>query len=371
MPKLTQLALAAIAHRVLPADGSAADSPELAYLAQQARDLPTTPAEFTKLVCRSLEKPHADDAPLAQLSAYWRLSLAETLALALCAIIERDTLAGRALAYAQAPIGGSRPTLGLLAETYGHLDGHQRLNPVQLSHGPAFVGGAFTLNNDGAPLPERSVSLNIPVCLALSDEETNWPGGTIGDTENIPLPETVLTLCRQHATALSAPQAPLLILRAAAIEETRATATEICRALKKRPYFAENAALPGLSAWLHLRNLVPVFLLDPGPGEHKPAPQIPLYHGPIIIATGTEGTIDSPHREITHWTLPLPTRTEREHLWRQALPQTPETATELATTHRLSAARIAQLGKLAHHHARLHGKLSPDTQTIRTVSRSG
>ena len=371
MPKLTQLALAAIAHRVLPAEGATPDSgPEVAYLAQHARDISSAPAEFTKLVRRALEKPHADDAPLAQLSTYWHLSLAETLALALVSVVERDTLAGRALAYAQAPIGGSRPTLGLLAETYGHLDGHQRLNPVQLAHGPAFAGGALTLNNDGAPLPERSVSLNIPLCLALSGEETTWPGGVIGETHSLPLADTVREQCRRHATALATDQAPILVLRSAAFEETRATAAEICHALKKRPFFADNAPLPGLSAWLHLRNLVPVFLLDPGPGEHKPAPQIPLYDGPIIVATGTEGTIDAHSREITHWILPLPSRTERETLWRQAIPHG-TAAIELAQTHRLSAARIAQLGKLAHHHAHLHGQTTPNTDTIRTVSRSG
>jgi hypothetical protein len=368
-PTLTQLALAAVAHRIgIPAEP---DSPEAAYLAEKARDLPSTPDGLANLARQIVRKPSSDDVSLIRLASTWKLSLAETLSLALVSVIERDLLAGRAIAYAQAPVGGSRPTLGLLAESFGQLDDTRRLNPVQLASSPAFSSGALTLHNDGAPLPERPVSISLPLCLALSGEETNWPGGVIDHPgAQLPLPESVLAQCRQQAAALVRETAPVLVLRSAALDETRAAASTIAAALNKRAYIAENIATPGLAAWLLLRDLIPVFVLDPGPGETKNVPVIPLYDGPVLVAAGVDGTLDAPGRQLTHWSLPLPDLAERETLWRQALPHG-TAAAELARSHRLSTARISQLGKLARHTALLDGRATPDAATVRKVSRSG
>jgi hypothetical protein len=162
----------------------------------------------------------------------------------------------------------------------------------------------------------------------------------------------------------------VLVVRSAALEETRAVAAQIAQVLERRPFLAENVATPGLSAWLLLRNLLPVFVLDPGPTETKPVPVIPLYRGPVLVAAGIDGTIEAPGREVTNWTLPLPELAEREALWRQALPHG-QAAAELARSHRVSTARIAQLGKLAAHRAHLEGKTTPTAATVRAISRSG
>ncbi len=368
-PSLTQLALGAVAHRVR---GSAdASATEAAYLAEQARGVPGTSDDFAQLVRQVLRKPSAEDAALARLAAWWNLSLAETLSLALVAVVERDVLAGRALAFAQAPVGGSRPTLGLLAEVFGQLDGARRFNALKLASTPAFLGGALHLLNDDATLPERPVSLPLPLCLALGNEEMSWPGGMVDDGgAHLPLPESVKTLCRQHAAALAGDGAPVLVLRSAALDEARTVAAAITHALGKRSFLAENVNPSGLAAWLLLRDLVPIFVVDPGPGETKTLPSIPLYRGPILVAAGVEGTIELPGREITHWTIPLPTLPERETLWRSAIPHG-TAASELARSHRLSTARIAQLGKLAAHRAHLEGRATPDAATVRAVSRSG
>ncbi len=368
-PSLTRLALAAVAHRVgPPADPAPA---EAAFLAEQARGLPSDPRELASLVRHALRRPASEDAPLAHLANAWKLSLAETLSLALLAVVESNILAGRALAYAQAPVGGSRPTLGLLAEAFGPLDHPQQLNALQLANRPSFLSGTLQLLNDGATLPERPVSLPLPLCLALLDDEVSWPGGTIESaTPALPLPDAVAARCRKHATALAQDPAPILVLRAAAEDETRAAAALIATALGKRPFVTDNPNSAGLAAWLLLRNLIPVFVVDPGPGETKTLPSIPLYHGPILVAAGVDGTVEAAGREVTHWHLPLPTLAERETLWRAALPHG-NTAAELARSHRLSTARIAQLGKLAVHRAHLDGQPSPDARSVHAVSRSG
>ncbi|MFT3870702.1 MAG: ATP-binding protein [Nibricoccus sp.] len=366
---LMQLALAAVAQRVGVQTGT--DSTEANYLAEQARGLPDTSEGLADLARQILRKPSGDDTSLVRLASTWKLSLAETLSLALVAAIERDLLAGRAIAYAQTPVGGSRPTLGLLAESFGRIDNSKLFNPVQLASSPAFLSGALTLHNDGAPLPERPVSLSLPLCLALSGEETNWPGGVIDHPDaQLPLPESVVAQCRQQASALSRESSCVLVLRSSALEETRAAATSIARTLNKRPFIAETVATSGLAAWLILRDLIPVFVLEPGPGETKQVPAIPLYDGPVLVAAGIEGTLEAPGRQLTHWSLPLPTLAERETLWRQALPHG-TAAAELSRSHRLSTARISQLGKLALHRAHLDGRTTPDATTVRDVSRSG
>ncbi|WP_414663669.1 ATP-binding protein [Horticoccus sp. 23ND18S-11] len=368
-PSLTQLALAAVAHRA----GLAPDPapPEAAFLANQARDLPTDPAALATIIRETLRKPAAADAPLARLAREWHLTLAETLSLALANAVEVDLMVGRALAYLQAPIGGSRPTLGLLAEAFGRLDDGRPLTPPKLAHRPVFQSGALALLQESAALPERPIALPLALCVALAGDEVAWPGTSLDvpDT-SLALPESVEARCRQHAAALGQPGAAALVLRTAAPDEARAAATAIARALKKRPCFIEQPVSGGVAAWLLLRDLVPVFVVDVGPGETKAVPAIPLYHGPLLVVTGIDGTIDVPGRELMHWSLPLPTFEERAALWRRALPDG-AAAGELARSHRLGTARIAQLGKLAAHRAHLDGGARPDAATVRAVSRSG
>lgn len=365
---LTRLALAAVARRVGP-PGDAL-STEAAWLARQREGLPDESADFVALIRHALRHPLPEDAALARLALQWNLSIAETLALSLVAMVESDILAGRALAYVQAPVGGARPTLGLLAEAFGALDPSGPLNALQLAHRPAFLSGTLQLGAEGATLPERPVSVSLPVCLALRGEETVWPGGTIEPEPSLPLPDSVLERCRRHAVALGGENAPALVLRSAALEETRAVAAHLARALHKRPFIAEHVATPGLAAWLLLRDLVPVFVVDPGPGETKALPGIPHYSGPILAAAGIDGTVECPGRTVTYWTIPLPSLAERETLWRTALPRS-EAGSALARSHRLGAARIAQLGQLAAHRSRLETRGVPDAGVVRTVSRSG
>jgi len=366
---LSQLALAALAYRAgVPPDPI---PPEFSYLLENTRGLPEEQAEFSRLVDQALRKPSSEDAALVRLAEAWQLSPPEVLALALAALVERDLMCGRALAFLQAPIGGARPTLGLLTETFGWLNPRSPLNAPRFAQLPVFLSGTLALQNEGSTLPERSVAAPLPICLALNDEEGTWPGGVIDEGANhVSLPESVLKQCQRHATALQSPPAPVLVLRSNASEETRAAAALIAHALHKRAFIAHAVNPAGLAAWLLLRDLVPVFLLEPGPGETKTVPVIPLYDGPIIVACGVEGTIDAPGREVTTWTLPLPTLEERETLWRATLPQG-TAAAELARSHRLSSARIAQLGKLARHRAHLEGLPAPTAETVRAVSRSG
>jgi hypothetical protein len=368
-PSLSHLALAAVAQRA----GAASDSPspEALHLLDHARDLPTAAEPFAALVRGALEDPCPEDAALARLAHAWNLSLAEVLSLALAVAVERDLLAGRALAYVQAPVGGSRPTLGLLSAAFGHLDGERPLSPTRLAHSTIVLSGALHLPPDGPPLPERAVAVPLPLCAALEGEDVPWPGNrSETPTSSTALPESIASRCRDQAAALLCPHPPILVLRAAAPEETLAAAAAIARALGGRSVVVDQVHPAGFAAWLLLRERVPVFIADVSPGEVRTLPSLPYHTGPILVAAGLEGTIEHPDRDVTQWTLPLPTLPERRELWREALPGTSD-GNDLARSHRLGAARIAQLGNLAAHQARLEGRDSADADTVRAVSRSG
>jgi hypothetical protein len=366
---LTQLALAAVARRV---EADPATAPEAAFLAAQVRDLPAGLEAFAEAVRQALRRPVPEDEALALLGTRWQLSLAEVLSLALVAAVERDLMVGRAIAFAQAPVGGSRPTLGLLATAFGQLDGPKRITPLRLSAGRVFEGGALSLSTEGGPIPERPVSVPPALCIALGGEEASWPGAVCGAEDGgIPIAASVLEACRRHAEAIGrSPQSPVLVIRSAFHEEARAAACAIACALKRSACFLEPVFAPGLAGWLLLRDFLPVFVMDPGPGEVKQVPSIPLYEGPLLVVAGVDGSLAAAVREVVNWPMPVPTPEERLTLWRQALPDLAEAA-ELARSHRLSAARVAQLGKLASHRARLDGQPQTTAATVREVSRSG
>ena len=61
-----------------------------------------------------MREPAERDLPLIYLAQQLRLTLFEMLTVVLAAAVEDDVMVGRALAQLQAPVGGSRPTLGLL-----------------------------------------------------------------------------------------------------------------------------------------------------------------------------------------------------------------------------------------------------------------
>lgn len=367
-PCLTRLALAAVGRLVPPAPEPR--PPEFQLLASAAAESPSDAVGFSAAVRQAQLAPALSDVPLARLASAWNLSTAETLSLALAAAVERDLMVGRALAYAQAPIGGSRPTLALLVSAFSGLDEARPLTPARLVHSPAFLRGALALAQDGSPLPERGVAVPLPLCGAFDDEDVPWPGGRIDEALSAPLPDSVRQQCRLQALALSRSAAPALVVRAGLPEEARSAAGQIARELGLRPFFIENVATSGLGAWLLLRDLAPVFIVDAGPGETKTLPEIPGFAGPILVAASRDGSLVIPGRAVTPWLLPMPTLDERSALWR-AFVTDDSAARELAGSHRASPARIAQLGRLAAHQARLDGASDASVATIRAVARTG
>jgi hypothetical protein len=357
-------------------------------LAKIAAGLPAEEQSAEAQFLRSYESPGNLDALLAQpaeedrvllgLAKELDLNRIEILAVAVAAAIEIDPILGRAIAYVQRPIGGSRPTIGLLSSALADLadDG----NVIgKLLPGVAMASGLLQVSNENAPVAEHAVSVPVPICLCLYAAKDRshiaWPGATLdrSDAEKVPLPPSILADAQKHAIALAKGSQRSLVLRSGSPAEARAVASAIAAHLKRAAVFIDTgkdgrpaAVIHGLAPWLILCNRIPVFSFELGPGDRKPLPALLHYRGPQLATCGPEGTLESRGETIPGWTLPVPPQPEREQLWEASLGDS-HLAPELAA-HRHGSGRIAQLGRLARYQSSLEGRNEVELQDITTAS---
>jgi hypothetical protein len=367
-PSLRSFALAAVAARIAP-DLSERPTPEVDFLHAHLRAVCRTSQRWSELLPDYLRRPLPGDLPLLRLAAALQLEMVELLAVALAAAVEDDLMAGRAVAHVQAPVGGSRPTLGLCSAALADVAPGQQ-NPIAfLATGAACRSGLLVLLNENLPLPERALSVPNQICLALAGFDGFWPGinTEYQNMRPVPLPDSVLQQARRHAGALLRSPNAALVLRTGSKAEGQSVATIVADAMELRPAFIQTDKVAGLGPWLLLREFVPVFSLDLAPAESRQLPAIPLYQGPIVAIAGPDGSVENPAGSALHWTLPVPSIEERAQLWRAAL-HDESLSGELAARHRHGAGRIAHLGDLARHHSALEGRSKPAMADIRHVS---
>jgi ATPase family associated with various cellular activities (AAA) len=369
---LQTYALAAVAWRVFGHQSPATNSAEGRYLLAHLVTLAGKGQHWLASFPDYLRRPASSDLPLLGLAGVLDLAPLEILSVALAAAVESDTMAGRALAHVQAPVGGSRPTLGLLAAAFADSAAPGQ-NPIStLVNGPAVRTGLLVLVNETAPLSERTVTVPTPLVFALSGFDGAWPGVTIGlgAVPPVPLPASVEESVGRHAGALMNREDGALVLRTGCAPEGRAVAAALARATGCRPAFIESDKTTGLGPWMLLRRLRPVFRFDLAPGERRSVPDLAGYHGPVLIVCGPDGSVETAAGSALSWALPVPGGSERERLWKAALGDG-NLAGELARDHRHGAGRIAHLGRLARHHAAVEGRARATRADVVAASWSG
>jgi hypothetical protein len=369
---LRSYALAAVAAYAYDAISAAAETVENRFLLAHLDAVDAERLGWTATLPEYLQQPLPADAPLIRLAQALDLTVFEMLAVALGTAVEEDVMAGRALAHLQSPLGGSRPTVGLLAAALAEtID--PRMRPTDaLVTGVAMRSGLLALAGESAPLPERTVSVPLHLCLALSGHDGAWPGAAIGldGTPEVPLPRSTVEEAQNQARALHASPERALVLRTGSQAEGRATAALVAQALDCRPLFVETEETGGLSPWLILRRLLPVFCLELGPGERKALPTLPCYRGPVLALCGPDGSVEAAGGAALGWSIPVPPREERQALWQIALGNG-ELARDLAYHHRHGSGRIAHLGRLARHHGILDGREQPTREDVMAASWAG
>src|SRR5688572_1930645 len=234
---------------------------------------------------QAMRHPLPEDERLVGIARDLRLSPVETLAIALAASVEDDALTGRVLAHVQAPVGGSRPTVGLLISACAGTIADPGAVVPALLNGAAARTGLITILNDGAPIPERPVAVPSQMCLALAGHDSHWPGTAIGGTASahVPLPESLRAAATRHAQALASGAGRALALRTGSPAEGRSVARAIAEGLDARPAYIETDKVNGFGPWLRLRRLVPVFCVELAPGERRKLPSLAGYDGPVLV----------------------------------------------------------------------------------------
>jgi hypothetical protein len=368
---LRELAFIAMA-ALNPANGSREARPEIRFFHHYASRLSNSRGAWGTELLATLNAPCASDARLIALAADLVLTPIEILAVALAAAVEDDPTAGRAIAYLQAPLGGSRPTLGLLAKAFASTVEVGESALAILFQGAAARCGLLEISNETAPIAERFAAVPAPLCLALDGHASDWPGVTISGEEAISLPDSIFAEARRQAGVLSRTPHGALLVRSGSPAEGRAVAGVIARALGLRPALIETERMSGLGPWLRLCGLLPVFDCDLGPSDRKLLPALAGYDGPVIALAGPDGAIETKEGAPPAWILPVPAADERETLWRRALgDSTRPLAARLAREHRHGAGRIAQLGRLARHHAALGQRTVPEGEDLLAAAWNG
>ncbi len=298
------------------------------------------------------------DEPLIRLAIDIGLTPLETLAVSLAASVDDDPLVGRLLSHVQQPVARSRPTLGLIARALGVLVGSESFVVPELLAREAVASGLLAVAATDVPLPERTISVPMPLSVALAGRDGRWPNATIDVDEDtrIHLTPSYLDDARRHASALKLRPRRTMVLRATSPAEARSVAAVIAYALDLRPVFLEGDRFESLGPWLILRRLLPVLSRHLSPGDVFRIPRIEGYAGPVIVATGPDGSAESASGDMASWTLTVPPRRERRALWWTALADE-ALAVEMADQFRHGAGRIAHLARLARHQAALDGRV--------------
>lgn len=366
---LRAYALAGIASHVSSGGSLSEESREVQFLLAHLAAVDPEGKGWAAGLPDYLRRPGAHDALLFYCARELGLTVVETLAVALAASVEEDVMIGRALAYLQSPVGGSRPTLGLIAASFDETagDGEKPIN--LLLSGAAVRSGLLVLGNEGPPLPERTASVPLHLCLALNGYDGSLAGTRVGlgRTPEVPLPDSVLDEARKHSLSLLNSDQKVLVVRTGSTAEGETLAARLAEATGRRALFVETEKTASLCPWLILRRLLPVFRFELAPGERKILPALPFYSGPVLALCGPDGSVEAAGGTALSWTLQVPREDERALLWRSALGDE-QLARSLARHHRHGSGRIAHLGRLARHRGAARGRALPAAEDVAAAS---
>lgn len=346
--------------RVLPPAGAGEDggSPEAAFLRAAAARL--GPGPFATM-------PTSSDPALSRVSEALGLTPIEAVATALCLSVETGAMTGRAVAYLQAPVGGSRPTLGLLASVLAPLGDGSR-GVAALATGAAVRSGLLRLS-DAGPLPERDLRLPEGMVSCLCSAALSWPGLTqIAPRPDPTWPASLQSALAPVARGLAIGGGHALVMRGVARADRTEVAARLAAALGLRAALFELASTEhsGLGAFCAAAGLLAVFAAEVTPGACSDLPAMPGYSGPIVVFMGPEGAVARPDLNITEWQLPLPEAVERAALWATAFDD-PALCDDLGREHLQSSGRIADICRTARAEAQLRGQAAPDITTLRSA----
>lgn len=326
--------------------------------------------------CDYLVRPIAADSSLAHLAKSFSLDVLEILAVRLAIAAEEDLLIGHLLSQLQHPLGQSRPTVGLIAQTYSPENASRAV--FTLGQGNAVRSGLLELCGEDNPLPERQLRVPLATAMALEYGEGSWPGTSSIPSEQCSIPLGAIADGQAESLARrlqgSGARSAILVIRSGDVTEARAAAAQVSARNNARAILIHTDQLAGLGPWLVLTNSLPVFEQWLAPGERKTVPSISGFDGPVILLTGPEGEFEASDSVVLDWRIHTPPQSERIELWTASIGDR-ATAARLGRDHRHSAGRIAALASRAREDWELENPADRDAvfsyDHIRAISRRG
>jgi hypothetical protein len=317
-----------------------------------------TPGMLAPCVAAVRNAPVGDDARLVAVADALKLDNAELMTAALCIATERDARTARALAEAQAPVGGSRPLLGFAATALAPLGA----SVIGIGCGGAVTSGLLRLGDETSALPERSLVLPPPILAALAGRAGAFEHVQPLDPRRLPLPGSIVAQGHVRARAMMGQERAGLVLRSPSMTEALAVAAHVADGLGLGIARIGAEPPPGLAPWLIASRRMPLFAPSLGPGQRWSLPPLQPYAGPWFVAPGIDGSIeaDDPPDD---WTLPVPGNEERTCLW-IAGGMSRETASRAAEGFRQGAGRIAEAASRARLAAKRRNAQEPDWNDI-------
>jgi hypothetical protein len=360
-PSLTVWVLGLLA-RMLPSDQrNEPTQAEALYLKQYEQALVGVP-ENLGIIAGVPESPRSVEQNLIALLGKEDVSAADVMVLMLCFLVETDAMVGRCVAYLQQPMGGSRPTLSLLAAMVheaGLADGQSTGTVMAgIVHSTAAQSGLLEVQNSTATLPEQCLKLHTPVVLNLSGSVFSWPGASLSAPGPVhELPASIARQAALQARALVGGDLNTLVVRSSSERDKRIVAHYIARSLGRHALYIEDQdkALTALGPVSQLKSLLPILQCECGPGDRVNLPEIAGYQGPVLVLAGLDGAVTSRNGRVTSWVVPRPTRDERRSLWETYLGHH-ALAERLAVDHVNGMDRIIELTTLAKRQALLQEK---------------
>lgn len=380
---LCDVMLGLIAEICFPPEKTISESVEEVFLSDYLFDVADT-RTWDERIIHICQNPTLQDNNLLRIASYLNLCNIELMVVSLLLGVEQNAMIGRCIAYLQSPIGGSRPTLGLLDSILQPVNPEGNDVASVLVSGNATSSGLVLLLNEFAPLPEQTVRIPVPLSIALKGFNTQWPGSRTKIRKKIELPISVLEKSNSFGQSLVKAGNRVLVIRSTSVTETECIANEVVRSISKKPLylstvflsnsFVNNATLnkdvnelKGLSPFCFLGHFIPVFEFDSAPGEHILLPEIPNYEGPVIIIAGHDGTFEYPKGSVVNWSLSNPDIYERISLWGKYFPNSNQWKT-IADENIHGTNRIAELAQVAIRQANLENRDEPNENDLRNAA---
>ncbi len=310
-----------------------------------------------------------EDARLATLANWLGMNDVEVMAVVFSLMVEEDPMVGRLLAYIQAPLGSSRPALGMLETALAPLStSSEHWLMGGLLAGPALASGVLQRITEEAPLPEQTLKVPLGLALLLCRQPFVWPGTSPLQGE-IHVPPSIGKVARQQAEVLKRSESSILVIRSGSRREVHAVAGVVAKQLGLDGLLIRStiAEFKGLGAACKLGGKLPVFDYASDAGKAVQLPDLMPYIGPHLVLTSQDEEVKVERGAVLDWPLSMPTREERQHLWERYLDDK-QLAQQLAREHMHSAGRIAELAELAQCKAQLNKRSQPHLTDIRSAA---